>query len=79
MEAYLQCAEVAAEEWDVLELTVRARWLYCRVGGMVKLPEERRLDYLIEGLLAPLRAMDDLSAGARGAFSFSSQTCRSAR
>jgi Ser/Thr protein kinase RdoA (MazF antagonist) len=60
MEAYLQGEAVEEEEWAVLELTVRARWLYCRVGGMVKLPEERRLDYLIAGLLAPLRAMDDL-------------------
>jgi homoserine kinase type II len=60
MEAYLQNADVAEEEWDVLDPAVRARWLYCRVGGMVKLPEERRLDYLLEGLLEPLRAMDDL-------------------
>lgn len=60
MEAYLSCEEVAEEEWTVLKQTVRARWLYCRIGGMVKLPEERRLDFLLDGLLEPLRALDDL-------------------
>jgi Ser/Thr protein kinase RdoA (MazF antagonist) len=59
MDAYLQHEEVAQEEWDVLECVVRARWLYCRIGGMVKLPEERRLEFLLDGLLEPLRALDE--------------------
>lgn len=60
METYLQTETVTEEEWAVLKHVVRARWLYCRVGGMVKLPEERRLDFLLDGLLEPLRALDEL-------------------
>jgi len=47
------------EERNVLALLVRARWIYCRVAGMLKVPEERRIDYCVDGLLEPLRALDD--------------------
>jgi homoserine kinase type II len=63
MDAYLQIETVTGEEWAVLKHVVRARWLYCRIGGMVKLPQERRLDFLLEGLLPPLRALDDIDFG----------------
>lgn len=62
MAAYLHAEDVTEEEWAVLKYVVRARWLYCRVGGMVKLPEEQRLDFLLNGLLAPLRGLDQLEA-----------------
>lgn len=67
MEAYLEEGEagdsslrLSDEEQDVLGLLVRARWLYCRVAGMRKVSEERRVDYCVDGLLEPLRALDSL-------------------
>lgn len=57
-EGYLETESVTDEEWEVLPLVVRARWIYCRVAGRLKLPEERRLDYFVDGLLAPLLALD---------------------
>jgi Ser/Thr protein kinase RdoA (MazF antagonist) len=60
LEAYLETETVRPEEWDALDPAIRARWLYCRVAGRLKLPEVRRLDYVTDGLLEPLRALDDL-------------------
>lgn len=60
MQGYLTRESVSDEEWTVLPLVVRARWIYCRVAGRLKLPEERQMDYVVEGLLDPLRAMDAL-------------------
>ncbi len=60
IEAYLRIETITDEEWAVLELVVRARWLYCRIGGMVKLPEERRADFSLPMVwLALFRALDD--------------------
>jgi Ser/Thr protein kinase RdoA (MazF antagonist) len=59
IDAYLRIETVTEEEWAVLELALRARWLYCRIGGMVKLPEGCRVDFVVDGLLAPLRALDE--------------------
>jgi hypothetical protein len=39
---------------------VRARWLYCRVAGMVKVAPERRIEYFVTALLEPLRALDGM-------------------
>lgn len=60
LDGYRQTEVVSAEEWDVLDLAVRARWLFCRVGGRVKLPPERQAEYVADGLLEPLRALDEL-------------------
>jgi len=57
MAAYLAAETVTGEEADALPLFVRARWLYCRVAGMVKVTPERRIGYFVTGLLEPLRAM----------------------
>jgi Ser/Thr protein kinase RdoA (MazF antagonist) len=57
MGAYLAAETVTPEEVDVLPLFVRARWLYCRVAGMVKVAPERRIEYFVGGLLQPLRAL----------------------
>lgn len=64
LDAYQEMETVLPEEWAALELVVRARWLYCRVAGRLKLPEEQRLDYVVDGLLEPLRALDNLPAQA---------------
>lgn len=64
LDAYRQIETITEEERAVLNHVVRARWIYCRVGGMAKLPEERRLDYLLEGLLPPLRALDEIDFGS---------------
>jgi homoserine kinase type II len=60
LEAYLETESVEPEEWAALDLLIRARWLYCRVAGQLKLPPERRLEYVLDGLLEPLRALDTL-------------------
>jgi homoserine kinase type II len=64
LNAYRETETVSREEWDALGLAVRARWIYCRIAGRLKLPVERQLDYMIDGLLEPLRALDDLERTA---------------
>lgn len=64
LDAYRQIETITQEERAVLNHMVRARWLYCRIGGRVKLPEERRLDFLLEGLIPPLRALDEIDFGS---------------
>ena len=61
LEAYQETETVTPEEWDALDLAIRARWLYCRVEGRLKLPEEGRSHYVTDGLLEPLRALDDMA------------------
>lgn len=60
MQGYLSRETVTDEEWAALPWAVCARWLFCRVAGRLKLPEERRIDYVVDGLLTPLRALDAL-------------------
>jgi homoserine kinase type II len=58
LDAYRECESITCEETAALGLLLRARWLYCRVQGMAKLPQERRAFYFVKGLLDPLRALD---------------------
>jgi homoserine kinase type II len=58
MEAYLETEQVTQHEMEALPLFVRALWLSCRVEGMAKVDPDRRIDYLLDGLLAPLRCLD---------------------
>ena len=58
LDGYREAEAVSAAEWEMLPHAVRARWLYCRVAGRLKLPEGRRTDYVADGLLEPLRALD---------------------
>jgi len=60
MSAYLGPEALAEDEMAALPLFVRARWLYCRVAGMVKVTPERRIEYFTAGLLEPLRALDGM-------------------
>ena len=60
LDAYQETEAASQEEWDALSLAVRARWIYCRIAGRLKLPEERQAGYVVEGLLEPLRALDAL-------------------
>lgn len=62
LEAYLEREALSDEEMRALPLFVRALWLSCRVEGMEKVPEGARVAYLLDGLLAPLRAMDAAEA-----------------
>lgn len=62
LEAYLEEEEITEEEWQALGLALRARWLYCRIAGMEKLPEVQRLHFLLNGLLEPLRALSILES-----------------
>lgn len=61
LQAYLQTEPLSLEEWEVLDLAVRTRWLSCRLSGMAKLPEGERIDYFLEGLLEPLRTLHTLA------------------
>jgi len=61
LEAYGETESVTRKEWDALGLAVRARWIYCRVAGRLKLEMERQIDYVADGLLEPLRAMDGMA------------------
>jgi homoserine kinase type II len=58
MDSYLASETLSGEELRALPLFVRARWLYCRVAGMVKVVPERRVEYFLAGLLEPLRILD---------------------
>jgi homoserine kinase type II len=58
--AYLATEMLSDEELEALPLFVRARWLYCRVAGMVKVLRERRIEYFLAGLLQPLRMLDGM-------------------
>ncbi len=60
MRGYLSRESVTGEEWAVLSWAVCARWLFCRVAGRLKLPEERRIEYVVNGLLTPLHALSAL-------------------
>jgi Ser/Thr protein kinase RdoA (MazF antagonist) len=43
-----------ADETEALAEFVRARWLFCRVDGLRKVPRERWLRFLLDGVAAPL-------------------------
>jgi len=58
MRAYLEDESLEDDELEALPLFVRARWLYCRVAGMMKVIPGRRIEYFIQGLLQPLRDLD---------------------
>jgi homoserine kinase type II len=58
LDGYRESEAISATEWQMLPDAVRARWLYSRVAGRLKLPEEQRPDYFVDGLLEPLRALD---------------------
>ena len=58
MDAYLASEKLSDHELAALPLFVRARWLYCRVAGMVKVTPAQRAEYFVTGLLQPLRALD---------------------
>jgi homoserine kinase type II len=62
VDAYLGSGRLTEDESDALPLTVRARWLYCRVAGIVKVAPERRIEYFRAGLLEPLRVLDSMQA-----------------
>jgi homoserine kinase type II len=62
MACYLESETLGEEESDALPLFIRARWLCCRVAGMAKVAPERRIEYLVCGLLSPLRALDTMNA-----------------
>jgi homoserine kinase type II len=60
LDAYLETETVCPEEWNALDLAIRARWLTCRMAGRLKLPENNRVDFVTHGLVEPLRALDAL-------------------
>jgi homoserine kinase type II len=60
---YTEVGQITDREWDALLLTVRARWLFCRIGGRVKLPAESQAGFVAHRLLEPLRALDTLGSG----------------
>jgi homoserine kinase type II len=60
LDAYQQTLTILPEEWAALDGAVRARWLYCRVIGRSKVPADRPLDFFLNELLEPLRALDAL-------------------
>ena len=62
LDAYLEREVLTDAEMCALPFFVRALWLSCRVEGMEKVPEGGRVAYLLDGLLAPLRAMDAAEA-----------------
>lgn len=64
VDAYLETETVADAEWEALIPTVRARWLFCRIGGRVKLPAERQAAFVADGLVGPLRALDAIGEEA---------------
>ncbi len=45
---------LAADEIAVLPEFIRARWLFCRVDAMRKVPADRRLSLLLNGIAEPL-------------------------
>lgn len=60
LEGYLETETIGEEEWRILVSAIRARWIYCRIAGRMKLPSERRTGYVVEGLLEPLRMLGEL-------------------
>ncbi len=54
LDPYLQTETLTPEEQRALPHFLRARWLYCRVSGMAKVPPEQRADYFFAGLRPPL-------------------------
>lgn len=60
---YTEVGQITDMEWDALLLTVRARWLFCRIGGRVKVPAKNQAGFVAHRLLEPLRALDTLGLG----------------
>jgi homoserine kinase type II len=58
LEGYSSVSTISVPELKALPLFVKARWLSCRLGGMTKVSEDRRLTYFTDGLVEPLNAVD---------------------
>lgn len=60
LESYLVAVDwpLCPEETAALPEFVRARWLFCRVDGMRKMPTGRQLAFLLDGVTAPLEWLD---------------------
>lgn len=64
VDGYREIAPIGGGEWDALLPTVRARWLFCRIGGRTKLPAERQAAFVAQRLCEPLRALDAIGGEA---------------
>ena len=59
LRAYLEFGRIEEAELQALPDFMRARWLYCRVAGMSKVPEEQRVAFLLHEVEGPLRVLDE--------------------
>ncbi len=57
LQAYAAAVEWPLEPEEIAALSqfIRARWLFCRVDGMRKVPENERLSFLLSGVADPLQ------------------------
>ncbi len=59
LSAYEETCPLSADERRLLPAFMRARWLHCRTIGRSKVPPEERMAFFINGLMEPLRALDE--------------------
>ncbi|MEM2936576.1 MAG: phosphotransferase, partial [Candidatus Bathyarchaeia archaeon] len=58
LNAYREIHKVNDNEIEALPWLIRSRWIQCRAKGSRKVPEGKRLQYLVEGAEEPLRWLD---------------------
>jgi len=59
LDGYRELLPISPLEIEALPAFMRARWLYCRVSGMAKVPPEKRTEYFFDSITKPLRWLDE--------------------
>ncbi len=60
LQFYEESAKLSFEERKLLPWFIRARWLNCRVDGMRKVSEEKKISYLLKDIFKPLNSLEKI-------------------
>jgi len=58
LEAYQEEGELSEDEIEAIPWLLRNRWIQCRAKGSLKVPEDERLNYLVDKVEGPLHWLD---------------------
>ena len=60
LQFYEKSAKLSSEERKLLPWFIRARWLNCRVDGMRKVSEKKKVSFLLKDIFKPLNSLEKI-------------------
>jgi len=61
LETYHKILPLTVEECKLLPVFMEARWIFCRVDGLRKVPENKQIDFLLDRVFLPLREIKKIT------------------